>query len=682
VLLTLALRLHGLDQVRHNYDRAFPHGSGFLIRNALANGDWAGLPRVSLVASINFPNPAGASYFYALLTAIEPSAYVATALNAMLGALVAAITFNLARRIFGTWAAVAAGVFVGSGIWASWVSRGAWLQGPTEFMAALTLWLLVNGVIARKPRHLFAAFVWVALCMQTYLVAFGLLAQVVAAIGAGALGAIGALQLLQDLRRPIVAGLVVCAVSLLLYIGAVAGERASLDKVINNPNAINEETRTGGINLDPLNHALRIASGRDYENTFVETDTPGFALRDQVSDARATVVDVLMAVGLVMMALAAFKVSPLSQPLLLRKGRQAAARMMLAWFVLPIVGTFLVANVVMRDWKVHVFYLLLTSPMPYILAGAPLALIEFGLRRLPPIGGGASSVVRLASASGLVIMGLGAVAIPWWNADGDVQATARFPYNHDGLYSLPLKQQLHLAQAWRSFGCETLDNEESEPWLASMIGDWGAIINGQFFDKGQGYMWEINPNKRSCLARVGGLPASLYAQSQTLSLQGQKRTDGTPAGVTLYRAPAIDTTQTQLTTNIGWSLLNLQTPATAKPGETLHVVHRWQVEGPMSLDEDYGQWYFAPFVKLIAPDGRVLSQVDGAPSVPGYLQVPGMVLMSDVPLTVPADLPADDYQLEMSLFDPNQKKNAVYFDPVAPGKPVVTIRRSLSVQTN
>jgi len=673
VLLTLALRLHGLEQVRHNYDRAYPHGLAFLIHDVLAHSDWIDLPRVSLVASINFPNPAGASYFYALLTAIEPSTYVATALNAMLGAAVAAIAFSLARRTFGVWAATAAGVFVGSGVWASWVSRGAWLQGPIEFMAALTLWLAVNGLVWHRPRHLFAAFAWVALCMQTYLVAFGLLAQIVVALVVGTLRAFRPLAM----RRALTAGLAMCALSLLIYVGAVASERASLEAVVNNPNAVNEETRAGGFNLDPINHALRIASGRDFENTFVESDMPDFALRDQVSDLRATVVDVLMLVGLGMMAILAFNISPLMarsghKPLPSPRWGEGYSRITLAWFALPIIGTFLIANFVMRDWKVHVFYLLLASPVPYILAGAPFSLAERFVQRT-------TRNTRYALRTALVACAMIAVAIPWWNADGDVQAAARFPLTHDGLYSLPLKQQTRLAQAWRAFGCTTLDNEESEPWLASLIGDWRAIINGRFFDKGQGYIWQTKPDASGCVALTQTLPSSLYADSQVLPLPGQKRTDRTPAEITLYRAPAITQTQPMLTTNIGWSLLDLHTPATAKPGETVHVAHRWRVDGPMSLDEDYGQWYFAPFVKLIAPDGQTIAQADSAPSVPGYLQIPGMVLLSDVPFALPADLPPGDYTLEMSLFDPNQKKNAVYFDPVAPSEPIVTIRRTLKI---
>ena len=360
-LLAFAFRMQSLEWVRHNFDRGTPHGLGMAIREALAQGRLDQLPAVSLVASINFPNPAGASYFYALLTTFEPSAYVATALNAMLGAAVAVIAYSIARRLFGTWAGVAAGVLAGTSLWAGWVARGAWLQGPIEFMAAITFWLLANGIAHRKPRHAFAALAGIALFMQTYLVAFGLLAQAVVVCSCAG---VGALKALRPLARTFIAGFTLCALSALLYAGATISARASVESVINNPNAINEETRAGGINLDPPNHAFRMASGRDFENTFVLPDTPGYSQRDQLSDLRATLIDVLLLVGFGLAAMLALnKRAPAWQ--------STTSRMLLLWLVLPIIGTLLIANLVMRDWKVHVFYILLTSPAPYVLAGAP-----------------------------------------------------------------------------------------------------------------------------------------------------------------------------------------------------------------------------------------------------------------------------------------------------------------------
>lgn len=67
----------------------------------------------------------------------------------------------------------------------------------------------------------------------------------------------------------------------------------------------------------------------------------------------------------------------------------------------------------------------------------------------------------------------------------------------------------------------------------------------------------------------------------------------------------------------------------------------------------------APFVKLLDADGKELLQVDRAPALLGYQWRSGHVLVSSVYLDVPVDLSAGSYTLAMSLFDPNQKKNAV-----------------------
>jgi hypothetical protein len=676
-LLAFAFRMNGLAEVRQNYDRAYPHGLGIFIREAIADGQFDRLPAVSLLASINLPNPAGASYFYALLTAIEPSPYAATALNAMLGALVAVIAFDLARRVFGTWAAIAAGLFASVSIWASWVARGAWLQGPIEAMSALAVWLIVNGLTRRDARHLFAAFAWIAAGMQTYLVAFGLAGQAIAAC----LVAARDMRSAPSLRRATMAGLAMCGASLLIYAGAVAGARASLGAVIDNPNAFNEETRSGGLNLDPINHALRIASGRDFENTFVESDTSLFEARDRWSDARATAVDVLMLAGIAMLvAQAAGRPIAGSRTSNGAAGdaRPLASRILLAWFVLPVAGTFLVANAVMRDWKVHVFYLLLTSPVPYVLAGAPLAPIQRLTRN-------AARPARGAVVGSLIAFGTAAAAIPWWNAHGEIEATVRFPYNHDGLYSLPIVWQMRLAEHWRALGCATLHAPEDARWLASLLGSARPVRSDDLRVRGSSSIWQVQPQGNNCALLMAEAPAPAHAEKFMITLPGQKRTDHTPVVLAFHRsrpiasaaAPADDA----LTVNLGegWRLLALDVPASARAGEMITVTHEWLVGLPPG--EPYWAWYFAPFVKLFAPDGRMLVQIDDAPAILGHAWRTGHVQISAVRLALPADLPAGDYVLEMSLFDPNQKKNAVYFDPRQPDQPIVTIRKTMRVFT-
>jgi hypothetical protein len=75
----------------------------------------------------------------------------------------------------------------------------------------------------------------------------------------------------------------------------------------------------------------------------------------------------------------------------------------------------------------------------------------------------------------------------------------------------------------------------------------------------------------------------------------------------------------------------------------------------------------------------MLLQVDSAPALLGHAWRVGYVQVSAIRFALPPDLPPGDYTLEFSLFDPNQKKNAVYFHPQQPGLPIVTIRKPVRV---
>jgi 4-amino-4-deoxy-L-arabinose transferase-like glycosyltransferase len=664
-LLAFAFHMQSLETVRHNFDRGYPHGLGMAIREAIAQGRLDQLPAVSLVASINFPNPAGASYFYALLTAIEPGAFAATALNAMLGAVVAVIAYDMARRLFGPWAGVAAGVLAGASLWAAWVARGAWLQGPIAFMAALTFWLLVNGFLHRKPRHLFAAFAGVALFMHTYLVAFGLLAMAVAAAGAGVLSSRKGIAptpapLGRGEMRAIIAGLALCAFSALLYVGATISARASVESVINNPNAFNEETRAGGLNLDPINHAFRMASGRDFENTFVLPDSANFAQRNAISDGRATLIDVLLLIGFALALVLAFSTAAPAQ-------HAISSRMLLLWLLLPVIGTLFIGNLVMRDWKVHVFYILLASPAPYVLAGAPFGLLQRGLARRSP------AAQRGFAAAGAVLLA-GAVLINQWNFSGDVEATQRQPVNYTGLDGLPLQAQMQMAQQARA-NCVAINNPQERLWLASVFGNVDLVHAGSYQNKNNSTMWSVQPRGGNCLFQIEG-PTPSNADAAPMAVGGEP-----PAVVHTLRSRDLTggLGDAKYTTNIGWTLLDLRSPPSVKAGETLTVTHVWRVD---SLpNEPFASWYYAPFVKLFAPDGRQVMNVDSAPALEGWAWRPGEWLVSDVRFALPADVPAGDYTLELSLFDPNQKKNAVYFDPADPVTPIVVLRRPLTISS-
>lgn len=130
-----------------------------------------------------------------------------------------------------------------------------------------------------------------------------------------------------------------------------------------------------------------------------------------------------------------------------------------------------------------------------------------------------------------------------------------------------------------------------------------------------------------------------------------------------------------LDTNIGWQLIALEAPETARVGASPAIRHVWRVKTLPGVPRN--GWYFAPFAKLIDARGAARAMQDGAPSIIGYAWRTGDLIVSDLVLNILADLPAGDYTLELTLFDPNQAKNAVYFDPAQPATPLIAIRRAL-----
>ena len=575
--LALLARLDRLEHTRQNFDRAYPHGLGIIIRDAIAAGRWDDLPLTGITASIALPNPIGASLFYAVLSALDADPYIAAALNALVSMVAVAVVIGVARRRLGGWTAFGAGLLAASSPWAVWVSRGAWLQGPLETFAALAFWLLSNGLLDGRRRHLLAGTTLIAAAMQTYLVTFGLLAAALTALGWRwrALDAAG--------RRAAQIGLGLCAVSALAYGGALALRGVSLQQMLENPHAFNEVTAAGALNLDPLTHVLRVASGRDFENTFVEDDTAHFAERDRLSDARAGLIEVCIGLGALALAVR----------------RAPADRLLLLWATLPTVGALTIGNWLMPEWKVHVFYLLLASPTPYVLAGAPLA--GLALWRAP--------ILRAALLGGFIAAALVSI----WNLWGEREALARFPLHHDGLQALPLKWHRWVGAEARA-ACHYLSNDEPETWLVSLIGDASRVRRATFRRSKQGAAWLIGPQGGACV--ISAEPSDPPARAEVIaqrSLEGQNRTDRTPAQLALFRARALpEENIPPLETNLGWAQIALIAPEQAEAGQVITVQQSWRIA---SLpQEPHWFWYFAPFIKLLDVEGRTIAQHDRLPA--------------------------------------------------------------------
>jgi hypothetical protein len=649
VLLAVAFRLWGLNGIAHSYDRGYPHGLGLLIRDAIAAGRWSDLPVVGVLASINLSNPAGASYFWALFGTLDANPYTATVFVALLHAVVVcSAAQRISARLFGETAGLLAGLLAATSIWGGWVARGAWLQGTLEVFAALCAWLLFNGFARNKPRRVAAGFIVAAVAAQTYLTAFGLFAQVIASAGIGLLGIYGAQRLIdRSLKRALVIGTAALVLSLGLYAAAFAASRGDVRAAIDNPNAINTDLAPGAMNLDPVTHALRLASGRDYENTYGAVSE--LAARDTLSDVQATAIDLLIVAGVISTLVLARRSTP--------------HRLVLAWFIVPILATGLIANIVMRDWKVHVFYLILASPMMHVLASAPLGWLQ---HRQPAV----------ATAMALLIA-LPHSAIMAANLDADVANRARFPLDYRALDGIPLSTAARLSHELGQT-CDQIINSDDPIWLASWIDGNRLMRKVSYAANVVSAIAQIDPAGQAC--HIGAAPSPLADRTRVIELGGINESDQSPARVVIgyLPQPNLAASAPLYTTNIGWSLLTLDSPASARPGETIVLRHVWRVDQLPS--EPYANWYVAPFVNLIGPDSQRIAAIDQARALPGYAWRPGAQLLSHIRLTIPAAAPAGRYTLQFSLFDPNEKKNAVYFDPRDPALPIVVLERVIDVR--
>lgn len=634
--LAFAARLFALDAVRHEFDWAAPHAAGIGILESLARGDVAALPLVGAGASIAVPNPALSSYFWAVISLFSRSPLVATAISAMLGVLSVALTLDLARQLMGQSAAIWAGLLAATSPWSIYFARGTWLQGQTEFCAALVAWLVIIALQRRQSKRLFVGLLTAAIVSQTYLVAFGLIVQSGLAMMIG---------LRRNLIRATVAGMGVCLIAVISFLWLVGGE-AQVPK----PNTVNRATAAQvHINQEGIFHTLRLVSGRDHEAAGEDREVATRAPAKVWTDGRALFIEGMLMVGLILLAAGQVRL----------RGGMRMNWIVIAWLVLPPLVSIGV-TLVLPSWLIHPAYMLLTAPAGYLAAAVPIAWLEARLR----------TVKTLAL---VMLIGVPVVFIALNRQAALVQDSYRHPLAGQ-LAWLPLDAQMQLHDVWQA-QCDEVATDEDVRWTASVFqSTLHALPPDKFVQERSttsGHMWWMPLHSRRCLTQIARTQIPLSA-SFPITL-----TDGTLITTTQLVPFTPPAGLAPLSTNVGWLLLGLKAPRRAIAGTTIKVEHIWQIS--TLPNEDYADWYYAPFVKLIAPDGQEIVQVDSAPSVPGSEWRAGDTLISQIELRIPRDAPPGNYILEMSLFDPNQKKNAAYFGSDNPAQPIVSLRRRIQI---
>ena len=135
--------------------------------------------------------------------------------------------------------------------------------------------------------------------------------------------------------------------------------------------------------------------------------------------------------------------------------------------------------------------------------------------------------------------------------------------------------------------------------------------------------------------------------------------------------------------NLEWTLLALSAPQAARAGDGISITQAWRIDAlPAGLKLDDA--HFTQFVDLKYPGGQVQRLLSNGHLTYGRLWRPGDYVLSRLMPTLPAGLPAGEYELALSLFDGKAQKNAVYFELNDRGepiwdKPMVTLARKIVV---
>ena len=391
-------------------------------------------------------------------------------------------------------------------------------------------------------------------------------------------------------------------------------------------------------NRDPIAHFLRLATNRDYAITWTSGESIGYALREPLTQVIALIISAFIIAGLLRMLL---------------NWRRPANMFLLLWAALPIAALLLIAAI-KRDFRIPVYYLLLTVPTMYIAGGYGAAWL---LKRLSAR---QQTSVTLATCAALVL-------VPAWNFAAAAETVYAQKMIDAGF--IPLKWAQQLGRQWQR-ECSTL-NGSNYWWDLSLYQAPAQWRPNGTRDNEFSSIWSFRPEGGTCALtrRAEPMPNS---ELLTLPLDDGSviRTDRALP----YAMPS----EVTMTVNLGWSLLEYSAPAQAKTGDVIPVRHVWHVDA--LPNEPYANWYFAPFIKLIAPDGKVVVDINGGVALPGQDWRAGDLQASEVKLQLPKDLPAGEYTIQSSLFDPNQKKNAVYFSTSQPGTPILTLDRKISVE--
>lgn len=609
LVIGTGFRFFGLGLARHSHDDSYPS------YDALRMLDARDLLLIGQPSSTFLDNPPLMSYLQAIPLIFWRSPWSVYLFVVALNTVAIVLVYRAAQQLLGETVGLLSAFLFAISPWVVYFSRTTWVQALIPFFTALIAWGLWPALATerRSPSRVFVAGLAVTAMTQTYVQAWGVLAQV---------GLLIALFRRRIPRRALYLGFLVFVVATLVYGVGLSGKwEENRAKLLGFSSA-------GEFNLtrEGLDHAVRLVTGQNFEYVWARGETGEYHVRQKLSVAADYLLGVALLAGAVRALIG-----------LQHRGRERrTAIVLLVWFAVPI----LLASV--STQPVHIHYLLLSCPAGHVLAAWGISLL---LRR-----------ARLWWAVAPILLAIAIVfGLNLYRASEEIANSPTRPEFDD--WALAAGARLgtvirDLSQFQGSSYPRRIYAGRHEAVLSSLSGTYVTTLRGLDFPNyvalpGAEPLLYVLVNTVPGLEVLGPLQESFPERDLVFA-------DG--AHVSFLRvlpysrdaALALPDVTVDWPSEAGLSLLGYSLNTLTQPGQPVLCTTYWRVE---ELLPERGEWYIGAFYHFSDQNGQMITNVTGHSQWAHRWQF-GDVYVERMNVSVPVDLAPGEYRFEFGLFDP------------------------------